>query len=319
MGLIEKGEFSSSDFASLKQGDDAKIVWDALCNGTSNYYEFVEEGFIDFNTVSEEEAAEIIKEQNIDLMITMGTSAGLGIKNCSQVPYMNFIASNPVSSQITGGVEFSGDSRAWAHVDTGVEERALSVMDDIFAPMTIGIVYSDADPEAYIYSGAASLDEFASANGREVLREFVVDEFDDTDEAYQNYKNEMLEAHKKLADSGIDVFILTTSYLELSDFGEVLAPFIEKGIPVFSINSTEDVRCGALAGVEMIDYLNLGRFAADTLSQYRQGEDLKDLPQKYATAPFLVLNIDTMRRTGVKLPLDTLISATEIYGRYEGE
>ncbi|WP_026658374.1 MFS transporter [Butyrivibrio sp. AC2005] len=319
MALIENGELTSPELLKLKQGDSAQDVWEALCSGTSDKYEFVEGGFIDLNSVPEAEAGKIIEEQNIDLMITMGTSAGLGIKNNSDVPYMNFIASDPVSSEITDGPDFSGDSRSWAHVDSGLEERALLVMDDIFAPEKIGIVYSDADPEAYIYSGAASLDAFADANEREVLREFVVDEFEDTDEAYQKYKSEMLEAHKKLADSGIDVFILTTSYLELSDFGEVLEPFIEKGIPVFSINSTEDVRCGALAAVEMIDYQNLGRFAADTLSKYRNGENLSSLSQQYATAPFLVINIDTMRRTGVKLPLDTLISATEIYGRYEVE
>ena len=69
----------------------------------------------------------------------------------------------------------------------------------------------------------------------------------------------------------------------------------------------------------MIDYQNVGRFAADTLAKYKKGEDLSKLSQQYATAPFLVINIDTMRRCGVKLPLDTLISATNIYGRYEGE
>lgn len=317
MALIENGELTCPELEKLKQGDTAETVWKALCQGKSDYYEFVEDGFIDVDNVSEDKVKGIIEEQKIDLMITMGTSAGLAIKNNTDTPYMNFIASDPVSSGITESPEVSGDERGWAHVDRGVEERALLVMDDIFSPDKIGIVYSAEDPEAYIYSGAASLDAYAKAGNKEVEREFVTDEFEDTEEAYLQYKNDLLAAHKKLAESGIDLFILTTSYLELSDFEEVLAPFIEKHIPIFSINSTEDVRCGALAAVEMIDYQNLGRFAADTLSNYRKGAELSNLPQIYATAPYLVLNVDTMRRMGIKLPLSTMISATKIYGKYE--
>ena len=319
MALIENGELSSDALEKLKQGDDAKTVWKALCEGSSPYYEFVENGYIDVAKAEQADVEDIIREQKIDLMIAMGTTAALEIKNNTNVPYLNFTASDPVSSGITGGVDFSGDSRAWAHVDAGLEMRALSVMGDIFAPKKIGIVYSNEDPEAYTYSGARSLDEFAAANDQEVVREFVSDEFEETDEEYQKYKNNLLNAHKKLAESGIDVFVLTTSYLLPADFEEVLSPLVEKGIPVFSINSTEDVRFGALAAVEMIDYQNVGRFAADTLSKYQKGSDLKELPQQYATAPFLVLNIDTMRKTNVTLPLDTMISASKIYGQYEGQ
>lgn len=316
--LAERGEISAPGLDELEQGADAYLVWQALCSAESPYYEFDSMGFMDI-TSGDVDVAKTIRERKIDLVITMGTGAGCEIRDKSDVDYMNFIASDPVSSGITRSEESSGSSRAWAHVDVGVEKRALSVMDDIFSPKKIGIVYNDQDPEAYIYSGAASLDEFAKAGKREVVRAFVVDEFEDTKEAYEKYKAEMLSAHEKLALSGIDTFVLTTSYLELEDMEEVLEPFVSRGIPVFSINSTEDVRCGALAAVEMIDYLNLGRFAADTLAAYRDGADLKDLPQLYSTAPFLVLNIDTCRRTGLKLPLDTLISASKIYGKYEGE
>ncbi len=328
MALVKDHEIVSDRLARLSQGDSARDVWDALCAGKSDTYEFGEDGYFDlaageYAALSEEELqealAEQIAEQGIDVMITMGTSAGLTVKEACDVPYMNFIASDPVGSHIVEGAETSGDPRAWAHVNDGVDKKALSVMDDIFSPKKIGIVYNGDDPEAYIYSGAASLDDYADRYRKKVVSESVSDEFEDTEEAYQTYFSEMCAAHQKLADAGIDAYVLTTSYLRLEDFDEALEPFMEAGIPVFSINSTEDVRCGALAAVEMLDYQNIGRFAADTLKQYREGASFADLPQQYATAPFLVVNADTMRRTGVKLPLDTLISASEIYGKYESE
>lgn len=326
--LVESGEFTCEELGCLKQGDGFDVVWKALAAGESEFYEFGKDCCMDltssdFYGLSEEEQGEkldnMIREKKIDLMITMGTVAGQAVKNYSDVPYMNFIASDPVSSQITQGAEFSGDARGWAHINEGVEQRALEVMYDLFEPKTVGIVYNGDDPEAYVYSGAASVDAIAAEKDMRVFTEYVSDEFDDTQEAYQNYLNEMLTAHKKLAKEGVDLYILTTSYLELEDFYEVLYPFMEAGIPVFSINSTEDVRCGALAAVEMYDYQNIGRFAADILKQYREGADLGQLPQQYATAPFLVLNIDTMHQTGVKLPFDILLSASKIYGRYQGE
>ena len=326
MAMVQSGEVISDELTKMKQGDGAREIWTALCKAESDHYTFERDGFFDtesleFAGMSDEsrnkKLGQMILEKDIDLMITMGTSAGLAVKEGCDVPYMNFIASDPVSSGITGGEECSGDTRAWAHVSSEMEMKALKVMDDIFHPKKIGIIYSAEDPEAYIYSGAASLDEYSEKNRKKVVREYVTDEYENTEEAYENYKRNMLEAHKKLIDSGIDAYVLTPTTLELEDYGEMLEPFVEKGIPVFSLNSTEDVRYGALAAVEMLDYQNIGRFAAHQLSLYREGTSLDSLPQQYDTPPFLVLNIDTMRRTGIKLPLDTLISASKIYGKYE--
>lgn len=326
--LVESGEFVCDELNNLKQGDSYDKVWKTLAGGESDHYEFGKDCCFDltsstFYGLSEEEMGEklgkMIMDKKIDLMITMGTVAGLAVKNDSDVPYMNFLASDPVSSNITQGVEVSGDARGWAHVNDGAEMRAIEVMYGLFEPKKVGIVYNGDDPDAYVYSGAASVDAFASQHDMQMVVKYVSDEFEDTEEAYQNYFRELTNAHRELAKEGVDLYILTTSYLELEDFYDALHPFMEAGIPVFSINSTEDVRCGALAAVEMYDYQNIGRFAADILKQYREGANLGELPQQYATAPFLVLNSDTMHQTGVKFSFDTLLSSSKIYGKYQGE
>ena len=327
MGLVNDGYINCAQLSKLGQGDSARDVWKALSLAKSDYFVFADEAYIDiasdeFSGLSEEEMLKklknIIESEDIDLMITMGTSAGCAVRDACDVPYMNFIASDPIESQITSGEEFSGSDRAWAHVSTGIEEKALNVMYDIFGAKKVGIVYND-DPEAYIYSGAASVDKFAEEKGIDVVRKYVVDFDDYSDEEYKRYKSDLLKAHKELAKSGLDLYILTTCGLESGDFYESLEPFMENGIPVFSINSTEDVRFGALAAVEMFDYESIGRFASANLMDYHEGTPLSKISQIYETAPFLVLNSDTMHKTGIKLSLDTLLSTSSIYRKYEGE
>lgn len=324
--MLETGDIESEKLSGMSLGDSADKVWDALSSSKSDYYRFKKEAFYDFSdpqlaSLDDKELtqkiAELISEHEIDLMITMGTSAGLVVKDACEVPYMNFLASDPVSSKIVENEDFSGDDRAWAHVNTGVEEKAFAVMGDIFNPQKIGIVYNDEDPEAYIYSGAKNLDIYAGENGKEVIKAYVSDPVDDTEASYKKYYKELYDAHKKMAESGIDVYILTSTYLEAGDFVKSLTPLMEKGIAVFSINSTEDVRFGALAAVEMYDYKNIGRFSVENMKKYRDGTSLAELPQKYVTSPFLVLNADSLKKTGVKLPIEAVISASKIYAKYE--
>ena len=310
--------------AYMARGALARRVWNRLCQ-SGTQFEYVPEAFVDLSTtnwarLSEEEQAEkyraLLEEYQIDLVITMGTAGGLFVKDNTDVKYMNFLASDPIDSGIVEGAEFSGIARGWAHLSKGADQRALSVMHDIFRPTKLGIVYDLDRPESYIYSSASSVDAFALVNGLEVVRRSVSDDIDDSEEMYEAYRAEMLKAHQELADSGIDLYILTTSLLMPEDYAPVLAPLVEKGIPVFSINSTEDVRYGATAAVEMCDYTNIGRFAAKALQAWKGGQKLDEIGQIYDTAPFLVVNIDTLQKSGIKLPLDVLLSVSEIYGRY---
>lgn len=256
----------------------------------------------------------MIEEAGVTLMLTMGTSAGLAIAALeSGVPLVNFVAADPFKSGIVANTSTSEIANRWAHVDVDAFGRTIQVMDDIFDPESVGVVYANND-EAYIYSGADVLDEFCQENGITVHRQFVEDEFDD--DMYDNYVQEMHDAHKALAND-IDVYILTTSLLDTEDFDYVLSPLFDAGIPVYSINSSFDVECGALLAAEASDYPNIGRFGADTIRQYIEGAPLESLYQIYQTAPFLVINYDTARRIGYKPTFEMLLSASKIYASAE--
>jgi len=273
-----------------------------------------------YSDLSEEEQGLLIDgmiaDAGVNLMLTMGTSAGLTIAALpSGTPLINFVAADPFKSGIVANTATSETPNRWAHVDVDAFGRTIQVMDDVFDPASVGVVYAD-NSEAYIYSGADVLDEFCAAQGIEVHKQFVEDEFDEAD--YGTYVQQMHDAHAALADK-IEVYILTTSLLDAEDFEYVLSPLFEAGVPVYSINSSYDVECGALLAAEASDFPNIRRFGADTLRRYIEGEKLEELPQIYQTAPFLVINYDTARRIGYRPSFDMLLSASTIYSSAEAE
>ena len=271
-----------------------------------------------YSSLSEEDQSALIdgmiRENGVNLMLTMGTSAGLAIAALeSGIPLVNFVAADPFKSGIVNNTATSEVENRWAHVDVDAFGRTIQVMDDIFDPSSVGVVYANND-EAYIYSGADVLDEFCAEHGISVHKQFVEDEFDD--DMYDNYVQEMHDAHAALADK-IDVYILTTSLLDMEDFEYVLSPLFDAGVPVYSINSSYDVECGALLAAEASDFPNIGRFGADTIRRYIEGAPLETLPQIYQTAPFLVINYDTARKIGYKPTFEMLLSASKIYASSE--
>lgn len=321
-GLIDNGMITGVSLEGLTKDSLTIDMWNRVCRTQDENSKviFVKEGYLDssekaYSDLLDEEIGKEIQSRvdknDIDLMLTMGTSGGLITKEYTNSYFMNFVASDPVSSGIIENSDYSGDRRCWAYNNPEGNEMALGVMNDIFAPKKVGLVYANND-EAYIYSCAQSIDKFASENNIEVYREFVDDEFPEED--YENYVEEMRKAHEKLVANGIDTYILTTSLLEnREDMEYTLEPFYNAGIPVFSINSTADVKNGALAAVELLDYRDIGHFAADVVEEYSEGKCLDELYQIYHPSPYLVLNSTTIHRTGYTLPFSILVTTDVIY------
>ncbi|MDF2921501.1 MAG: putative transporter substrate binding protein [Paenibacillaceae bacterium] len=283
--------------------------------------QFVEEGFFaldapPFAQWGEEEAEEALgkelADKGIELVLTMGTTAGLAVRQLDiPVPMMNFCSADPVKSGIVGAAGASGIPNVWAQTDPDAFSRSIRVMDDILGPKKAGVVYAD-NQEAYIYSGVDVLDRLADELGYAVVREYVEDPASGAPENMQLYYEQLTRAYGKLAQE-VDVFILTTSLINLEDMAQLLQPFYDHQVPVYSINAAEDVRYGALLGAQSTDYKNVGRFGADMLGRYLAGEKLEQLPQMYQTAPYLVINYGVAQKIGYRPSFAMLLSADRIY------
>ncbi len=300
---------------------NSRVIWEWICSQNQEGWavRFVEDAFFsltdnEYGHMDESQIVEYIDQRvtksNVSLMISMGTTAGLTTKALSsEIPMMCFAAADAVKSGIVANAQQSDTPNVWAQIDSEGFKRTIKVMNDIFQPKKIGTVYANSE-DAYIYSGVDVLDEFGKENNIEIIREFVEDP--ETNEDYEAYLNNLKIAYAKLAKE-IDLFLLTTSLVDGDDFQDILKPFYDAKVPVYSINSTDDVKFGALLAAESADYKNVGRFGADMIKRYAEGEKLETLPQIYQTAPFLVINYDVARKIGYKPPFNLLLSANKIY------
>lgn len=252
-----------------------------------------------------------IYDRQVNFMLAMGTTASLKIKSLNNnVPVMCFVTANAVKSGIVEDAMFSKTPGVWAQTDSDVFYRSVSVMNDIFSPRKLGVVYANTK-EAYIYSGIDVLEEFCAENGAELLRVHVEDP--KTDAEYPAYLANLSSAYEALSKEA-DVFILTTSLVGADDFETLFEPFYREHIPVYSINSSDDVKFGALMAVDTSDFRNVGRFGADTIRRFLNGDKLENLPQVYQAAPFLVINYEAARKIGYEPSFNVLLSANKIYG-----
>ena len=321
LGMEEYGLLTQAS-ELLNREMTAKEIWSAMSsiNAPEWKVHFAGDMFVSlsdsqFSDQPEKKIDRMIAQNQVDLLLTFGTNGGLTAADLeSGIPQMNFVSADPCKTGIVRQTETSGIKNRWAHIDVDAFNRTIKVMADIFSPGSVGVVYSDND-DAYVYSGADVLDEFCRDNGITVYREFVKDSFDASD--HQTYLQQMRKAHEKLADK-IYLYVMTTSLLEPDEYAYALEPMLEKKIPIYSINSSHDVECGALMAAEPFDFPNIGRFGADILKRYLEGEPLESLPQIYQTAPFLVINYSTARKIGYRPSFDMLLSASYIYSDFLG-
>lgn len=304
-GMEEEGLLEGIiDSKAINENSSSKVIWNYVCKLDQSGWKVSMEpdSFINLSdaeylekkeTQLTEELRQKLKNQQIDLMITMGTTAGLVCKELTpDVEVMNYMAADPLNAGIIQDTNTSGVEGMWAHLDPDAFSRTLEIMNDILMPRKVGIVYADNE-EAYIYSGASYVEEFCEKHNIAMERYYVDDDINE--EEYGTYVQNMIKASENLAEKA-DVYLMTSSLLREKDYEKVLAPLYDKKIPVYSLNSTEDVRYGAMMAAESSDYENIGRFGANVMVEYTRGTPLKELEQVYKTAPSLYINYKAARR-----------------------
>ena len=294
--------------------EDSRIMWEWLASqDNSDYLEFVADAHYSFFLEpgrEEELLSRLEKEQDLDLVITMGTYAGKSLSSASHnVPVLVFSSSNAVSSGIIDSAEDSGRSNIWAHMDPGRDRRQVDVFYDLFDFHKMGIVYEDSEL-GKIFSAINEVEAVAEERGFTIERR-LVDEPADRDD-WERYYSELLKAHKELAEE-IDAFYISIASIEAERLEYLLTPFYEKNIPVFSQLGGEEVRSGAVASVARANFTSIGRYGASVIKRVLEGESPQSLPQVFMETPRIAVNLQAAERVGYQIPFTVLLVADQIY------
>ena len=310
MGVLEEFDYESTY-------NTAAEVWQDLSKSKSERLEFVSDGFYQTNLMNDDEIDAFLKREDIDLVLAFGSYSGrLLTENAAGIPYeyMVFGSADPVSAGIIKSAEDRFNDKSYAHLDAARIGRQIDMAYELFGFSDIGVVYADNDA-AYSYSGIGQLEEKAKKYGFNIHRIHVDDDVKNEEE-YKRYYSELKQAYRQLIPD-IDLLYITTASIQDEKLPWLLEEVVEAGIPTVAETSESQVKWGAMMHITMSDPFDEGKFAARTINDYMSGTDITELDQVYELAPKIVLNRDTIKETGVKLPMEIYLLADKVYSKSE--
>lgn len=314
-GLEEKGWINDlTGFEGIANSGDSKVIWKWLASReVSPYLQFVDDAFYNLRepATDREGILERLRQQrDIDLMLAMGTQAGVLLSDSSHATNVfAFAVSNAVRSGIIASVEDSGKDNVWAHMDEQRFARQIRVFYDIVKFKKLGMVYENSD-NARIYSAVNEVESLAQEKGFEIVRYYVNEPRNSAE--YSRYYREVQAAYDQLATE-VDAVYVTIASLESEKLPELFQPFYQHKIPILSQLGNIEVENGAMLTVSVMDEINIGRFGADNISKCLLGAKPRQLPQSFQSTPHISLNATVAKEIGFKLPFELVLALDKVY------
>ncbi|MDD4801899.1 MAG: ABC transporter substrate binding protein [Syntrophomonas sp.] len=315
-GLESMGWVTNSSGLVYQEGQmESKGMWEWLAQqDISQHLEFIGDAHYTLSIMSETQKQQMLSRfannTDIDMVIAMGTSAGVLLANdLHSIPVMVFSTSNAVRSGIIKSETDSGSNHIWAHMDARIYKRQMNVFYDLFKFNCMGLVYENSSV-GRVYAAVDDALDLSQEMGFEVIAMPIKEPVNPNDK--ERYYRDLLAIHRELAER-VDAMYLTMAPIEPTRLYELLQPFYEKNIPVFSQLGTEEVMTGALISVARADFSGIGKFGAENMIKILQGNSPQTLPQVFENVPHIALNMEVARKIGYKPPFEILLVADEIY------
>lgn len=316
--LIDKG-WIDSDISIPFEPDrtDVKELVNYLAGkNLGEYIEFSKEANYYIAIDGEEECSEslnkLIENNDVDLLICLGTIPGAFAEKTvkGRIPVMIYFSIDPVSAGLINDGNYSNVENVWAHISTESYEKQLRYYSNIFKFNNIGMIYYDESVAAMkMYRRAAEEEGFK-------IRERKIERIDTSSAEnkelyYNNLKNVIYDL---IENENIDAFMLNTDIIVDEEvINEVCNIFYDNKIPVFVQTGEEFVKNGALMTVVTMDAKQQASFFVNTMAGIFNGKGTDEMPQKYVSASFPVVNMTAAQKIGYDIPGEILEYAEKIY------
>ena len=318
-GLMELGWIEKATLPRLAS-DTSKPYWDWLVNESkSRFLKFYAEDAYSAEWSDEQRAAtkkaviEKLQSGKIDLVIAMGTWAGLDLaNNRHHVPTTVVSTSNPLQAGIVKSAEDSGLDHVTARVDPDRYLRQIRMFHRLLSFNKLGVTYEDT-PDGRLYASLPELEQVAS----ERKFELVHCRFDDTNEDRKIAGQDCLACIRRLADDA-DAIYLTALLSADEQIDPIVQIMKERKIPSFSMIGSKYVKKGVLMSISTDEgYHAQGMYDAEKIASILNGAKPRDLKQISADPLDIAINMETARAIGFAVPNSILRIAHEIYGNHE--
>ena len=316
-GLKSLGWIDFEYLPAITDGKDTRMVWVSFLSSArvqSRYIEFVRDAFYtaDWDSrkrkvIQKDLTERLNRDRDIDLVIAMGTWAGLDLANDRHsVPTVSMSVSDPVRAGIVLDPEDSGYDHLHARTNPDKHRRQVELFYNTIRFHTLGIQYQDT-PVGRSYSAVEDILDLAGEKGFEVVACEVPVYLTSENPHIPEHSTECMEALALHADA---VYISNAVGFEAEKARNYLRPLTEKKIPSFAQAGYEIVRHGALMGTVQ-NWRELGRFHAEIIARIFNGAKPRELPQTFAYKDRLAVNLKTAGQIGFQ-PDNGVLSQTDM-------
>ncbi|WRS30715.1 ABC transporter substrate-binding protein [Actinomycetaceae bacterium MB13-C1-2] len=227
------------------------------------------------------------KEQNVDLVLAIGTDSAQAAANAmDETPILFTAVTDPVDAQLVASWEEPGANVTGTSDANPVADQIELITEIVPGAKTVGVVYSPGEPNSVVQ--VEWVKEAAEKLGIEVV------------ESPSTESSMVKQAAQTLADKGVDAIYVPTDNTVVTSLESVLMVGEDNKIPVFGAEGDSVERgCVATYG---LDYYQLGYETGLMAVQILKGEKQ---PGEIAVAtlaePQLYLNLAGAERMGVTI------------------
>ena len=320
--LNEYGWIKSGEIPDFSGEQNTEIIWDYLVhNANSKYMEFPPDAFYsaDWDDVKRIKNRQLMidrlnQKNDIDLVIAMGTWAGLDLANDKhKTPTIVISTSDPIEAGIISSADDSGYEHILVEVDPDRYRRQIRMFHDIVQFNNLGVVFKNSK-EGRAYSNIPDIEYVAVERGFKLVECFAEEYPDD-----QSSVQAVVDCYETIAPR-IDALWIGAHLGENTKFmPQSLNVLFENNIPTWASVGPAAVKRGVLLSSLFTDYSAAGRWYVTCIGRIFHGTSPREIDPIFEMPGRIVVNLETARRIGFKLPEGILKVADTVYETIEGE
>lgn len=317
-GLSDLGWIRIPEIPTGGKAQDTYVLWDWLTkNVKSNYIEFIADGYYTANwdsNIRPKIRKTVIDRLNIkkdiDLIIAMGTWAGIDLANNEHTtPIMVMSSTDPVKAGIILSNEDSGYDHVFARVDPGRWERQIQIFYKIIGFKKLGVAYENT-ALGRSYAAIDLIEKVAKEKGFDVVRCFTKDDIPDREQAGAS----VVKCFEELAAEVDALYVTIQNGVNDDTLPKLISIANKHRIPTFSQQGSEEVSKGILLSISREGGFGpVGRFLAISMAKIFNGAKPRQINQIFEEGPNIAINLKTAEIIGLYLNAEILAAADEIY------
>jgi len=129
----------------------------------------------------------------------------------------------------------------------------------------------------------------------------------------KNEEKELIEGYEQLASKIDAMFMTDSSGLNKNSITALLKPLFKYKVPMFAQTRYDLVKHGILMSANQSDFKEDAKFYTRVMTQIFNGKKPRDISQLFESPIKVVVNLESAKKIGFRIPLDILAGASEIY------